>query len=247
VFGLSALALVDSDEGGSGFIANEPSGKTVLYFRNHLEPYVTVDAGFLGLSFQYSSGAAMTLTLYDGANGSGAVLATVGVPTTGLCTLRFPACGDPTGTFGRWFPLSVPPLPGVARSFRFSGGESLAGIDDMVISLCTQTTYWLWNPQNDTVVGELLNNSASCIAVPYNVEVRTCSPPATSPVRIKLMNSTFGTIKNQKELAAPFFLWGDNTATGDVFRNTQPLPIGTYKLISTIDTVTEQIAFTQTC
>jgi cysteine-rich repeat protein len=112
---------------------------------------------------------------------------------------------------------------------------------------CTGRTYWLWDPKNDTEVGELLNTSASCIAVPYNIEVRPCTAPETMPVVIKLMNETLGTLKRQNEFFVPFYLWGDTPETGDVYRNTKPLPNGTYWLYSTVDDVQEKITFTQTC
>jgi cysteine-rich repeat protein len=112
---------------------------------------------------------------------------------------------------------------------------------------CTGRTYWLWDPKNDTEVGELLNNSASCISVPYNIEVRPCTAPETLPVVLKLKNATLATLKTQKEDVAPFYLWGDTPATGDVYRNTKPLPNGTYWLYSTVDGVLEKLAFTQTC
>jgi cysteine-rich repeat protein len=114
-------------------------------------------------------------------------------------------------------------------------------------SACTGRTYWLWNPKTDKLVGALLNNSASCIAVPYNIEVRPCTPPKKMPVFISLKNATLGTIKTQNEFYTPFYLWGDTTATGDVYRNTKPLPKGTYWLYSTIDGVLEKIKFTKTC
>jgi hypothetical protein len=45
----------------------------------------------------------------------------------------------------------------------------------------------------------------------------------------------------------PYYVGGDNTATGDAYRNTQPLPVGTYWLDSTLDGATERITFSQTC
>lgn len=97
------------------------------------------------------------------------------------------------------------------------------------------------------LVGEVKDNSASCIADPYSIEVRPCAPPKTTPVNIKLTDATFGTIKTQNEFYTPHYLWGDTTGTGDVYRNTKPLPKGTYWLYSNIDGVLEKIKFTQTC
>jgi cysteine-rich repeat protein len=115
---------------------------------------------------------------------------------------------------------------------------------------CRGTTYWVWNPTNAThdatPRGQLLNNSASCIAVPYTIEARPCAPPATVPVTLKLFSAA-RTIKTQREDVAPYFLWGDTPATGKVSKNTVPLVPGSYWLHVTMDGDVEKLAFTQTC
>jgi hypothetical protein len=254
VFGASAIGLIDSDAGGiEGSIANEPSPSTVLYFQNVLDSVMSVPSGFTQLSFQYASGSDVTLTVFDGPGGAGTVLTSVTVPKIGICGRDgVPDCGDPTGDVGIWRLFTVP-FSGVAKSVRFDGGVNLLLIDDMTVTVvdpptCAKTTYWLWNPKTNAPAGELLNNSASCIAVPYNIEVRPCSPPATTPVVISLKNATTnGVIFKQNEFVAPFYLWGDNPTTGNVLNNKKPLPKGTYYLDSRVDGVSERIAFTKTC
>jgi hypothetical protein len=258
VFGSSFVAVVDSDEDGSGAFANEPSPSTALFFYDDADPTVSVSAGFAALSFQYTSYNDATLTVFDGAAGSGMVLASGLIPRTGYCDDGdfpgdVPSCGDPTGFLGVWLNYSLP-FPGRAKSIRFSGVPEDIGVvlDDMVfvqnVPSCTKTTYWLWNPTTNAPVGELLNNSASCIAVPYNIEVRPCAPPKTTPVFISLKNATTnGVIFNQNEFVAPFYLWGDRPATGDVLKNTKPLPKGAYYLDSRADGAFERIKFTKTC
>jgi hypothetical protein len=259
VFGSSFVALVDSDAGGNGAFANEPSPSTALFFYDDADPTVSVSAGFAALSFQYTSYNDATLTVFDGVAGSGTVVATGLIPRTGFCDDDtdpgdFPYCGDPTGFLGVWLNYSLP-FAGRAKSIRFSGVPEDIGvvIDDMVFvqdvtPSCTKTTYWLWNPTTNAPVGELLNNSASCIAVPYNIEVRPCAPPKTTPVFISIKNATTnGVIFNQNEFVAPFFLWGDKPATGDVLKNTKPLPKGAYYLDSRVDGAVERIQFTKTC
>jgi hypothetical protein len=240
VFGRSALGEVDSDEGGWAPVANEPSASTVLAFLNEVDATMTVATGFSKLSFQYASGNNFTVTVLDGPSGTGVALADATVLETPQCgrSAGYPRCGDPEGAFGIWRNITVP-FSGVATSIRLNGELRILFIDNLTFSPpeppCTKTTYWVWDPTTDELVGELWNNSASCIAALYNIEVRPCALPATTPVKLKLMNSAYGTIKTQKELAAPFYVWGDTTATGDVYRNTVSLPVGTYWLDSTFD------------
>jgi hypothetical protein len=243
---------VDLEAGGTGNIANEPSPSTVLFMADATNAYMTIAAGFTDLSFQYGSYVGVQITVYDGLDGSGNVLASVPMLKTGVCGYDgIPPCGDPTGEYGIWRPLAVP-FSGVAKSVRFTGEVYFMVLDDMTFTprgaACTKTTYWLWDPKTDAQVGELLNNSASCIAVPYNIEVRPCTPPKKLPVVISLKNATSnGVIFNQNELAAPFYLWGDTTATGDVYKNKKPLPKGTYYLDSRVDGIFDRIKFTKTC
>jgi hypothetical protein len=253
VFGPAAYTFVDADAGGSGNTANEPSGEATMFFKDVSDAYITVAAGFTGMSFQYSSFVPGTVTVHGGPDGSGLVLASAPLPRTGVCEVEFPACGDPAGAFGRWFLFTVPLFGGVARSVRFTGQylEWSAYFDDLTIfggdPHCTQTTYWLWDPATDAAVGELKNNTATCFPAPYNIEARPCSAPATVPVTMVLRNAALTKIRTQKEHAAPFFFWGDDPATGDVFKSALPLAAGTYWLSTKIDGVEERIRFTKTC
>jgi hypothetical protein len=253
VFGRTCNGLVDEDARGNANIANEPSPSTVLwFFGGEEDAYMTVHGGFTELSFQYASRYDATITVYDGLDGSGNVLASVLIPKTGICGQDgIPACGDPTGEYGIWLPLTVP-FSGVAKSVRFTGPLKFVMIDDVVLvpaglPSCSKTTYWLWNPTTNKVVGELLNNSAGCLAVPYNIEVRPCTVPKKPPVYLSLKNATLGPVKAQNEFVAPYYLWGDAAATGDVYKNKKPLPKGAYYLDSRVDGVLERITFTKTC
>jgi hypothetical protein len=261
-FGISWVGLVDSDAGGSGGIANEPSNSTVLFLSPFevLDATVTVPGGFTQLSFQYASDVDVDLFLYDGLAGDGNVIDTVRLPRSGYCEEGnfpgdFPFCGDPTGFVGVWLNYSVPEFEGVARSGAFMGPEDwdfVLVIDDMLVTptgpVCAGTTYWLWDPVTNAPVRELVDGSYSCIPPLYNIEVRPCALPE-SVVRLVLQRvGAPRQDKTQKELQAPYFLWGDNPSTGDVFRNTKALAEGsTYRLTSTIDGVSEVFTFTQVC
>src|SRR5438876_738257 len=77
-FGADALSVIDSDNGGSGNIANEPSPSTAAFFLTGPGDIMNVAAGFdTGFSFFYTAASDGTVTVYDGLNGSGSVLATL--------------------------------------------------------------------------------------------------------------------------------------------------------------------------
>jgi hypothetical protein len=204
-----------------------------MFLLNETDTYMTVASGFTGLSFQVASYFDGFYFVYDGPNGTGNVLSRGTFTKTGVCGdgFDFPPCGDPTGALGAWN-LVIIPVSGVAKSAVFTGYYPLLIFDDIAIvpvvpPPCTETTYWLWNPTTNTQVGELFNNSARCISVPYNVEVRPCAPPKKVPVVISLKNATLGTvIFNQNELSAPIYVWGDKTNTGNEINNKRPLPQG---------------------
>jgi hypothetical protein len=119
---------------------------------------------------------------------------------------------------------------------------------DLQQANCTATTYWIWDSTTDKQVAQLTNNSNLCFALPYyNIEARPCAAPITPPVKLSIANATLAAVGRGNEYYAPYFLWGDNPQTGDVFKNKKPLPAATYWLYTTIDGATEKIKFTKTC
>jgi hypothetical protein len=93
-------------------------------------------------------------------------------------------------------------------------------------------------------IRQLTNNSVTCLAQPYNIEVRPCGVQPSLPVSISLRNGVGSVVRSQLESAAPFFLWGDNTTTGDVFPSKTRLRNGAFSLRSTVGGL---IQFTQSC
>jgi len=131
-FSPSSLALIDSDAGGSGNIGGEPSPDTVLFFTSSTA-IMSVPAGFTtGFSFYYSAiNNPASVTVYDGPNATGNVLATIALPTT-------PSNGapDPTGSFSPFVPIGVA-FSGTARSVDFGGSANQVAFDNITIGSST--------------------------------------------------------------------------------------------------------------
>lgn len=133
-FSDTALAGVDSDVGGNANMANEPSPDTVVFWMSGGSVVMNVPAGFsTGFSFYYSSATAATVTVYDGPDATGNVLATINLAAQhdgNGCT------GDPTGTFCNWTQAGAS-FSGTARSVDFSGTENQTGYDNITIGSAT--------------------------------------------------------------------------------------------------------------
>ncbi len=132
-FGPDALALIDADAGGSGNFANEPSANTIAFFLTGPGVVMNVKNGFTtGFSFFYTSAQAGTVTVFDGPNGTGNVLAAVPVER------QYNTCGapDPTGAFSCWTPVGVT-FSGTAFSVNFGGVWNQTGFDDITLGSAT--------------------------------------------------------------------------------------------------------------
>ena len=133
-FSLNSLALIDADAaGGGGNFGGEPSPDTVLFFRSGGAATMNVAAGFTtGFSFFYTSPFSTgTVTVYDGLNATGNVLATFTLPLT-------PNNGapDPTGSFSPFLPYGVT-FSGTARSVDFAGSAERVAFDNITIGSAT--------------------------------------------------------------------------------------------------------------
>lgn len=137
-FGVSftgnALSIIDSDLGGSGNFANEPSESTVLFYQAGGSTVMNVAAGFdTAFSFFYSTnsfaqtGSNAFVTVYDGVNGTGNVLGSIVLEDNVDGTQDM---GDPTGVFDTWTAIGVN-FAGVARSVDFGGSANQVAFDDV--------------------------------------------------------------------------------------------------------------------
>ncbi|MES2288157.1 MAG: PEPxxWA-CTERM sorting domain-containing protein [Pseudomonadota bacterium] len=126
-FSAATLALVDSDAGGSGNFANEPSANTIMFFLDANNAILNVAAGFnTGFSFWYTSSTAAAVTVWDGLNGTGNLLGTIN-----LNAQHTQNCGgDPNGTFCNWTNAGVS-FAGTAKSINFGGTANQTGYDNI--------------------------------------------------------------------------------------------------------------------
>lgn len=127
--GDNALAIVDSDVGGSGNFANEPSGDTIMFFLSGNATVMNVPAGFTtGFATYYSTiESTGTILVYDGIDGTGNLLG-----TDDMFALGTGGNGDPNGAYDRWDIASVAIGNQVARSVVFVGAANFIGFDDMI-------------------------------------------------------------------------------------------------------------------
>lgn len=135
-FSDNALALVDFDVTGMvspssgtmiGNFANAPTPDTVLFWYDGPEIILNMAAGFdTGFSFYYSSAIRGTVTVFDGLDGTGNVLAQMRFNSqyNGACT------GDPTGDYCNWTPDGVN-FRGTAYSVSLAGTGSYVSFDNI--------------------------------------------------------------------------------------------------------------------
>ena|SRR5688572_14044267 len=128
-FSSASLGIIDSDAGGSGNIANEPSPSTVLFFTSGTAATMNVPAGFTtGFSFFYAASRAGFVNVYSGLDATGVLLASLPLTvnsTTG-CT------GDPNGGVCNFDPIGVA-FAGTAMSADFGGSANFIGFDDVTV------------------------------------------------------------------------------------------------------------------
>lgn len=126
-FSDNALAIVDSDAGGTGNFGGEPSPSTILFFLSGTAATLNYAAGFdTGFSFYYSAiSNPGFIRVYDGLNGAGNLLATLNLPLT-----PFNGAPDPTGSYSPFVPVGVA-FTGTARSVDFGGVVDQIGFDNI--------------------------------------------------------------------------------------------------------------------
>jgi len=132
-FGADALSLIDSDAGGSGNFANEPSPDTIAFFLTGPGVVMNVASGFdTGFSFFYSSTVVATVDVYDGLNATGNLLGTLNLAAQAGASEGCQLPGDPNGYFACWDPVGVA-FAGTAKSANFGGAANVTGFDSITL------------------------------------------------------------------------------------------------------------------
>lgn len=124
-FSDNALAIVSQGFGGTGNFARNPSGDTILFFLEGDAATMNLADGFEeGFSFFYSACCSPgVVTVYDGPDGTGNVLAELQLPTT-------PATDETPYAYDNWRAFGVE-FDGVAHSVDFGGTIDRIGFDNI--------------------------------------------------------------------------------------------------------------------
>lgn len=237
VFGPGALASIGE------YSAPDPSTSLAFQGEMSYSAFMTVEAGFTGLSFQYRfhgdwGGSASTLQVYDGPNATGTVIGTHLLPET----------------YDTWVGYSFQ-LSEIAKSLEFNLMATMPmHFDDMDIALvslpqtpsqapapsaCEGTTQWIYNAATNKPIRRLVNKAVTCLVHPYSIDVRPCASDIGGPTAALSMRllRTFpdrsrrsAVVHRQVDAGAPYFLFGGDAA-GNVFPSPAPLPNGNYQLM----------------
>jgi hypothetical protein len=157
IFGSAALASIAEADGGTGDFALNPSGITTVYFLNGGGLIMNVPGGFTGgFSFYYASGASTgSVTVYDGPNGTGNVLATVPLPATGG------NCDGSQYFYSCWQTSGIT-FTGTAQSVNFAGSDDGIGFDNITLGS---------NTPNDGVIITTPSLASGAVGVAYSQTV----------------------------------------------------------------------------
>jgi hypothetical protein len=151
-FPANAQAIVSANKGGSGNFINNPGGYPVMFFQTGTEVLVNAKAGIsVGLWFSYSALQPGTVTVYDGANGAGNILASVALTPNNTGCNTYKMCV--------WSPIGVP-LTTNAGSIRFSGVGNYLAIGAIHFGVKIPTSIAIASSQNPSTQGQAVTFTA---------------------------------------------------------------------------------------
>jgi hypothetical protein len=176
-FTANAQVIVSAAKGGSGNFINNPGGSPVMFFQTGTSVVINTTAGVgTGLWFTYSALQPGTVTLFDGTNATGNILASIALtPNNSGCT-GYKMCV--------WSPVGVP-LTSPVGSIRFSGVANYIAIGAIHLGVKLPTSTALASSQNPSAAGESVTFTAAVSA--------TGTAPAGT-VRFKAGNVVVGEV-----------------------------------------------------
>lgn len=128
-FSGNALGLINIENGGSGNFTNTTWSRTVMFFLTGSSVTMSVPAGFKNaLSFQYTSSVPGMVSVYDGPDGTGNLLASQSFPALAAENKG----GASTGYLVSWKPFDMI-FPGTALSVTITAEKNQCGFDNIIL------------------------------------------------------------------------------------------------------------------
>ncbi len=147
------LSIVDSDVGGTGGFANEPSPSTTAFFNAAGTHPITFSEPVQTVTLSYSANAdalPMTLRGWSGPNGTGNPIATRSGSILGDRAGGASCNGDPTGNFCKWSTVTIDAPGNFIQSITLpASAANGAGFDDL--EFCTSDASGVCTPDATTL------------------------------------------------------------------------------------------------
>jgi hypothetical protein len=134
-FGSSWVAVIDRDDGGLGFIANEPSGVTVAFQWDPWDTDIVLTDPAHRVSVLYSAASSSLPLGLVGLDGSNQVIASASGTTVGASFDGAVCTGDPGAGYCLWELLEITTPTAVIETIRIEGYPGSFGIDNLTV--CT--------------------------------------------------------------------------------------------------------------
>jgi hypothetical protein len=176
-FSSNAFGLVDSDAGGNGNIANEPSASTVLFFDGGFSAIMNVPAGFDTRFLFYYASPTFTgsFAVYRNIDGTGDLMASGTLAPNGSA-----GNGDPSGQYNTWTLVEVS-FSGIAKSIVFTGYISYIVIDDITFVPFVPSVEPTTSPSSVPTEAPSKTPTSSPTSVPTAAPSKT---PTSSPTSV---------------------------------------------------------------
>lgn len=136
-FGSSWLGVVDSDNGGSGNFANEPSPNTAASFMDTNDISINLVPPVRFVQFSYSAAKISLPVVVNAYDVNGNLVGTATGNTVGNSTDGANCTGDPTGDFCLWDKITLVSAGNLITKIQINGTTAAQfGIDDLLF--CVQ-------------------------------------------------------------------------------------------------------------